>query len=358
MSSRNLGKMVVTKGRKVFNASTGLGIRKSGLNMGTCSTIFWQVAVPTLTFGSEVWVCSENDNDLLLSFQRYAGRRVQRFPFRAPNSSSFYGLGWIKLTSYIKVKKLLFILTILKMNQDCVLRRILTYRLHIYLNDKEQCRANRHMSPVFDILNVAIVYGLFDVIKDMTLNRSKIMSKRSWSSLVWERAWLLEDTNWRAANTILKDNDLLTLTMGDSRYLTWWCLSDLDHRLVRMCEVMGKILCHASRLKRDDFRLKGLPLSNRACEFCNSFCVEDIIHIINQCPYYCDERKRMYEKMYEECPNVKRIFCAEPKYVPYYLLGRAIPGLDMDEMILVWRTSCEYINRMYRKAISNRVGVG
>ena len=56
--------------------------------------------------------------------------------------------------------------------------------------------------------------------------------------------------------------------------------------------------------------------------------------------------------------HVKRIFCVESKYVPYYLLGRAIPGLDMDEMILLWRTSCDYINRMYRKAISNRVGVG
>ena len=177
------------KGRKALNASTGLGIRKNGLNMGTCSVIFWQVVVPTVTFGSEVWVCSENDNDLLLSFQRYAGRRVQRFPFRAPNSSSFYGLGWIKLTSYIKVKKLLFILTILKMDQDCVLRRILTSRMQIFISDKERCRENIQRSPVFDIFNVAIVYGLFEVIKDMTLNGSKIMSKRSWSNLIWERAW-------------------------------------------------------------------------------------------------------------------------------------------------------------------------
>ena len=58
----------ISKGRKTLNASSGLGIRKNGLNMGTCSTIFWQVVVPTTTFGSEVWVCSDNDNELLLSF--------------------------------------------------------------------------------------------------------------------------------------------------------------------------------------------------------------------------------------------------------------------------------------------------
>ena len=27
--------------------------------------------MPTVTFGSEVWICSEKDEDLLLSFQRY-----------------------------------------------------------------------------------------------------------------------------------------------------------------------------------------------------------------------------------------------------------------------------------------------
>ena len=193
-----------------------------------------------------------------------------------------------KLTSYIRVKKLLFLMTILKMDQDCVLRHILTSRMQIFISDKERCRKNIHRSPVFDILNVAITYGLFEVIKDMTLKGTKILSKRSWSNLIWESAWLLENTNWRASNIILKDNDLLTLTKGDSRYLTWWCLSDLDHRFMRMCEVMGKIVCHTSRLKWDDFRLKGLPLSNRACGFCDMFCVEDIIHIINQCPYYQD----------------------------------------------------------------------
>ena len=97
----------ISKGRKTLDASAGLGIRKNGLYMMTCNRIFWQVVDPTVTFGREVWVNSEKDEELLLTFQRYAGRRVQRFPQRAPNSSSFYGLGWLKLTMYIKVKKLI-----------------------------------------------------------------------------------------------------------------------------------------------------------------------------------------------------------------------------------------------------------
>ena len=96
----------------------------------------------------------------------------------------------------------------------------------------------------------------------------------------------LEDANWRAANVILRDNDLSNLTMGDFKYLTWWYISDLDYRSTRMCEIMSKIICHASRLKRDDFRLKGLPMSNRTCVLCDMFCIEDVLHIVNQCPFY------------------------------------------------------------------------
>ena len=121
----------ISKERKTLNASTGLGVRKSGLNMMTCNRIFWQVVVPTVTFGSEVWVNSEIGEELLLTFQRYAGRRVQRCPQRAPNPSSFYGLGWLKLSTYIKVKKLIFISSISKLDQRNVIRKIFETRLNV-----------------------------------------------------------------------------------------------------------------------------------------------------------------------------------------------------------------------------------
>ena len=119
----------ILKGRETMNASTGLGIRRNGLNMMTCNIIFWQVVVPMVTSGSEVWVISDKDKESLLFFQRYAGRRIQRFPHRAPNASSFYEFGWLRLTSYIKVKKLIFILTILKMSNDYIMRKSFEIRL-------------------------------------------------------------------------------------------------------------------------------------------------------------------------------------------------------------------------------------
>ena len=128
-----------------------LGIRKNGLNMGTCNLIFWQVVVPTVTFGSEVCICSEKDEELLLNFQRYAGRKVQRFPQRSTNASSFYGLGWLKITTYVKIKKLMFILSIIRMQPNNVVKRILEHRLYTFDSNTEECRKNRFRSPIFDI---------------------------------------------------------------------------------------------------------------------------------------------------------------------------------------------------------------
>ena len=213
-------------------------------------------------------------------------------------------------------------------------------------------------SPVYEISNVAIEFGLFNAVKDMIMNVTPIASKGAWSKLIWERAWKLDDANWRAANTIYKDNDLLTQISRDTRYLTWWRISDSDYRLVKMCETMSKILCHTSLLKRDDVRLKGLPMSNRTCVMCNMYCIEDIVHIVNQCPFYHTERIKMYEEIHRKCLNVKRIFDENAGDILYYLLGRAIPRIEEEEMMQLWSISGTFVCKMYNKAVSNNTGVG
>ena len=117
----------------------------------------------------------------------------------------------------------------------------------------------------------------------MVLNMALVVSKGAWSKLIWERALALEDANWKTSNTILRENDLLTMTVANTCYLAWWRISDTDYRMVKMCETMSRIICHASLHKKDD-------LSHKTCIMCDLYCIEDIIHIISQCPYYHKER--------------------------------------------------------------------
>ena len=98
----------IGKGRRALNAASGLGIRINGITMKTCNLIFWTIVMPIITFGSEIWMISDKDIDSLQNFQRYAGRRVQRFPKKSPSCSSYFGLGWIRIDTYVQIKKLLF----------------------------------------------------------------------------------------------------------------------------------------------------------------------------------------------------------------------------------------------------------
>ena len=83
----------ISRGRRAFNAVTSIGIKNKGVCMSVCTTIFWAIIMPNVTYGSELWVLGGNETELLRKFQRYVGRKCQRFPNRSPNYSAYYPLG-------------------------------------------------------------------------------------------------------------------------------------------------------------------------------------------------------------------------------------------------------------------------
>ena len=95
--------------------------------------------------------------------------------------------------------------------------------------DIEKCRKN-----------VITIFCLVKEVKDVMLNKFPVVSKKAWSNLFWNRAWQLDDANSRASNAVLKDNDFLSLIVGDIPHLSCWEISDLDYRLTRMSETMSK----------------------------------------------------------------------------------------------------------------------
>ena len=109
--------------------------------------------------------------------------------------------------------------------------------------------------------------------------------------------------------------------------------------MMRICENMVKILCRASKLKCDDPSLKGTLLSVRTCENCYMYVVEDMHHLLMQCPHFHDRRQQMLERIYENAPEVEEIFANDPPKVFAWLLGKEIPRCPPNAMLEVWRIS-------------------
>ena len=312
--------------------------------------------VPIITFGSEVWEISESDHDNLLQFQRYSGRRIQRFPNRSPNCSSFFGLGWLRITTYLLIKKCIFALTFLRMDADNIVRRVFIAKFLALMNNTQS--NSLCYSPTDGIITAVRKFGILDMLCDMVRGISPIISKTRWSQTVWRKAWEYEDLYWDSTRILNRNNDLLYNTITHTRYISWWRISDIRPNLIRMCENLAKLVCHTSRLKCDDVRLKGLPPSHRTCIECDLFAKEDLTHIVMQCPAYHDSGIKMYDELYGLCEDIRDIFRNDPKNVFFWLIGKNMPDKDDIFMNDVLCISGRFINEMYIKAVRGRTGVG
>ena len=208
----------ITKARQAFNACAGLGIRKNGLTMLTCNIIYWTIVIPIATFSSEIWCISETDYEKLNRFQIHVGKRIQRFPPQALNCS-FFGLGWMRIATHILIKNILFAMTILRLRGDGTVRQVFIERAKQFKNGQGIEDENLYDSPKLEILKAAARLGILNIFIEMCVGKRILLSKRKWSVLIWERAWMIEDLYWASTSIPNKNNDLLVKAMTKTKYL-------------------------------------------------------------------------------------------------------------------------------------------
>ena len=270
----------------------------------------------------------------------------------------FFGLGWLRITTYILVKKLLFALTILRLEPDNVVRKIFTIKVSMFNDNRDECSKNCNHSPAYDILNNAIKAGVYNILYDMTMGKKQLIPKVTWSKLIWSKAWQIDDIYWHTTSVLNKNNDLLMKICSTSRYLPWWELSDISPDMIGICETMSRLICHASRLKSDDLRLKGCSPCTRVCSNCDMFVIEDLFHVIMQCPHNEEKMRVAQHSIIAIDVMIKVAFKESPDQVFNWLIGKDIPCVDRGMMYKVWAISGECISGIYKQICRVRSGIG
>ena len=115
--------------------------------------------------------------------------------------------------------------------------------------------------------------------------------------------------------------------------------------LMKRCEVMVKLLCHASALKGDDIKLRRSTFNERSCTLCQLASYDNAIHMIMQCPAHEQVRIEMYN-----CINRIRHELDQSCGLDV-LLGKQIEGWDFEDMLPIWHISCSFIYTMYNTRI-------
>ena len=121
---------------------------------------------------------------------------------------------------------------------------------------------------------------------------------------------------------------------------------------MRMCETMSKIVCKASPLRTDDYRLKGLTHSHRTCIRCEMFEIENINHMLMQCPAVEVQITEMYCSLYSLDARIEPLMQSNPSLVLDWLLGGAINELDEQVMTNFWITAGSAIYHMHNEVIA------
>ena len=264
--------------------------------MRALNLIFWSMIIPMVTYASELWIMKQADIDKLDEFQRFAGQTVQRFGKYSPNETSFAGLGWICQENFVYAKKLVSLRTLVIMQDESVYKQVLLLRTRQFCNNIEVIVANQHESPVFDMLRVALMYGIFEEVINMVIKKH-YFSKNDWKKLVWPRPWIIEDEDW----------SFRTEFFSSDRYAEIYDLVGTVRQLpnsIRECEVMAKVVCGASKLKCHDPPLKRAKFNLRKCTLCDEFAREDIERLVIGCTWH----KKIQEEIFRELENINQLY--------------------------------------------------
>ena len=345
----------LSKGRRALNAISGLGIRRNGLTIHACCVIFWSIVIPIATFGAELWPLDDRCLSLLESFQTFVGKRIQRFGPKSPNLCTYFALGWMRIQRFIEIKKLLFIHSILSRDELDMVKVVFINRAKYFFDNIEMCESNEHGSPVYDMLNIAIHFGIIEIVKNMVY-RGHLYSRAHWRERIWKRAWELEEVYWCIEARCHKSLELINKICVNSQYLVWWQISDRSHYLLKECEIMAKLLCHASLLRTDDVRLKRLPVASRFCPLCDHSAMDDTFHMVMQCPFLQDSRTMMFHEIERICDACEHEQINVNNDIFLTLMGKPAANFSIELMIAIWECSARHIANMYRCKL--RTGIG
>ena len=127
---------------------------------------------------------------------------------------------------------------------------------------------------------------------------------------------------------------------------------------MRSCEIMVKIVCRCSELKSVDLRYKNLSFSDRICELCDEYAIENAKHVVMQCNYLQPIREIMLNKINDIPDGLGDYIIRNSPDIFLTLMGKPVDGINFYVMFKVWKLACIAISRMYRTVIRKRKGIG
>ena len=248
------------------------------------------------------------------------------------------------------IYKLMFLRTMLVLDDDAICKRVLIERANEYTLDVNKSKANDFDSPIFEILNTSRDVGLYETCMSMIL-RGQMYTKNQWKKVVWNAIWRMEDEDCETLYKNARVMPTLFSVIDKTFYMIWWIMADNAPKQVKMCEKMVAMVTDSSLLKGHDLRLKNASHWSKTCERCDLGLIEDLKHIVLQCPFYEEHRGNMYREIaHLQCEEITDAM-SNPQDTYSLLLGRQPDNMSVENMIRLCNITGKWITNIYESVI-------
>ena len=201
------------------------------------------------------------------------------------------------------------------------------------------------------------MFGVYQEIKNM-IDSNTTPSKQAWAARILNKAWSLEDQYWNSQIVITNCNYLMRSVCGNTHYSNWWLLSDNRPMMTKTCEMMIRILSQVSLLKADDFNLKCATHLTKSSPNCDLGIVEDIRHIIMQCPNKETEKSQLLETVKSIPDGSGQYMIEHTDDIFAVLMGANYGDIPIECMFNIWEISGIHIVKIFNKVVLRREGIG
>jgi hypothetical protein len=285
----------VSAGKRTFHAVQGLGSRSVPLTPQVSSKLYWNIAVPRMTYGLELLRMTPGGMANLETAHSSVAKQIQGIPKQSANIC-IATMGWRSLEAYIDLSKLLFIWRIMLLRSECIYKSVAIRRIshHIY-----KARGS-HRGPTKCIIDIFRKYDMFESLYRafvtgtyMGLDTFKLLAKKAISKHEYQ-CFVATCLLYRSIPHII--DVALSISMW-----FWWQYASLRPSKIVKCKLMGRILYCQSCVQADVAKYS--DFHSKACPWCDKLVEENASHMLFECEHFNGYRQIKWDEATSIMPN-------------------------------------------------------
>ena len=278
----------VGSAKSVLMAARGMGNDFAPMAPSILSKLYWSMCIPKLVYGLEVTNVDDENICLLETAHRINAKNIQGIPLTIPTPAPLATLGWLSITSYVDIQRIMFLIRTCGLPDDNMYKQVMIYRINCLRNDNEL--RFKMKSPVYIMLQSFKKYGLYEMLLDC-IDKNEFGNVIEWKKLVKKSVWNMEYMQWKVTCNMYAKLCIYKHHVTEMKLHPWW-------EYVKFYPFMFKKVSAVLSVLMGD-QPRGIKIFDQArCQICNDNKIDCSFHVLFECITLEDIRNPLLYKLY------------------------------------------------------------